>query len=68
MPEPRAYPIHPELPHLRPLSYFLIAGAQPMGRTEILRPTPGRGHVESALQVIKAVMKAHADKVAPANA
>lgn len=65
MTETRAIPMHPELPHLTHLSYFVIGGGQPRGRTEVLRNSKV---MENAAQVIQAILAAHKAKVAPAGA
>lgn len=48
----RTIPMHHDMPHLRPLSYFLIAGFQPRGRTELWRPAYGKSHMQMASEVI----------------
>lgn len=61
----RAIPMHPELPHLTHLSYFVIGGGQPKGRTEVVRRSRT---MENAAQVIQAVLQAHQVKAAGATA
>lgn len=53
----RAVPMHPPMKHLTALNYFLIAGFQPRGRTELFQQPKGHSVMEHAAQVVMAALK-----------
>ena len=64
----RTVPMHPDLPHLRALSYYLIAGFQPRGRTELWRPAGPSPLQRVSDIIVQALEAAKAKQPQPANA
>jgi hypothetical protein len=68
MTQARAIPMHPDLPHLTHLGYFLIAGGQPRGRTVLVQQPKPSPTVENAAAVIQAIIDGRKQKAMAANA
>lgn len=58
MTQTRTYPMHPELRHLTHLSYYVIGGGQPKGRTELWHPRArGTSPLQQASDIVLQVLE-----------